>query len=107
MRSDDEVDQQLRVCCVLLQVGFPDLAKAKGALQNVFKVVDRKSPIDPASTEGLILDSRAVQGHLELQDVVFAYPARPSIKVFNNFSLSIPAGGTNMRCPAGCWEFFQ
>lgn len=78
------------------QVGFPDLAKAKGALQNVFKIVDRKSPIDPSSTEGVMLDSRAVRGELELQNVVFAYPARPTIKVFNNFCLSIPAG--NQTC---------
>lgn len=78
--------------CHPLQVGFPDLAKAKGALQNVFKIVDRKSPIDPASAEGITLDSRAVRGELELQNVVFAYPARPTINVFNNFCLSIPAG---------------
>lgn len=74
------------------QVGFPDLAKAKGALTSVFKIVDRVSPIDPASTEGLTLDSRAVRGEVELQNVVFAYPARPSVKVFNNFCLHIPAG---------------
>jgi ATP-binding cassette subfamily B (MDR/TAP) protein 1 len=58
----------------------------------VFKVVDRKSPIDPASTEGVTFDSRAVRGELELQNVVFAYPARPTINVFNNFCLNIPAG---------------
>jgi hypothetical protein len=76
----------------LCQVGFPDLAKAKGALQNVFKIVDRKSPIDPSSEDGTVLDSRAVRGELELQNVVFAYPARPAIKVFNNYCLSISAG---------------
>ena len=81
----------------MLQVGFPDLAKAKGALQNVFTVVDRESPIDPASTEGVTVDSRAVRGELELQNVVFAYPSRPSIKVFNNFCLQIPAGWCH------CW----
>ena len=58
----------------------------------MFKIVDRKSPIDPSSPEGLTLDSRAVKGHLELQNVVFAYPARPSVLVFNNFCLQIPAG---------------
>lgn len=76
----------------LSQVGFPDLAKASGALQNVFKIVDRKSPIDPSSSEGVTLDSRTVKGDLELQNVMFAYPARPSIMVFNNFCLTIPAG---------------
>lgn len=76
----------------LSQVGFPDLAKASGALQNVFKIVDRKSPIDPSSSEGVTLDSRTVKGDLELQNVMFAYPARPSIMVFNKFCLTIPAG---------------
>jgi ABC-type multidrug transport system fused ATPase/permease subunit len=83
------------------QVGFPDLAKASGALQNVFKIVDRKSPIDPSSSEGVTLDSRTVKGDLELQNVVFAYPARPSIMVFNNFCLTIPAG---KGCCTWCWR---
>lgn len=82
------------------QVGFPDLAKAKGALQNVFKVVDRPSPIDPSSPEGVVLDARAVRGELELQGVVFAYPARPTIRVFNNFNLTIPAGARAAGHPA-------
>jgi ATP-binding cassette subfamily B (MDR/TAP) protein 1 len=58
----------------------------------VFRVVDRRSPIDPCSSEGVKLDSRAVRGELELQNVVFVYPARPTITVFNNFCLTIPAG---------------
>lgn len=67
----------------------------------MFKVVDRPSPIDPSSPEGVVLDARAVRGELELQGVVFAYPARPTIRVFNNFNLTIHAGvwrGTLRHC---------
>lgn len=77
-----KTSQQTHSACCLLtsaspisrlptqQVGFPDLAKAKGALGNVFKVVDRSSPIDSSSPEGLQPDSRTVRGELELQNVV-------------------------------------
>lgn len=73
-------------------MSFPDLAKAKSALQRVFPIVDRAPVIDSASTEGSAPDNRAVKGLLELQGVVFAYPNRPQVTVFNNFSLVIPAG---------------
>eukprot|EP00879_Flechtneria_rotunda_P003779 GHRR01004019.1.p1 GENE.GHRR01004019.1~~GHRR01004019.1.p1 ORF type:complete len:1293 (+),score=472.26 GHRR01004019.1:779-4657(+) len=76
------------------QVGFPDLAKAKGALQRVFPIIDRTPAIDSSSPDGEAPDSRAVRGELELQHVVFAYPNRPQVKVFNNFCLKIPAGQT-------------
>eukprot|EP00775_Hariotina_reticulata_P008041 gene8041-8236_t len=74
------------------QMSFPDLAKAQSALQRVFPILDRKPQIDSSSTQGDAPDSRNVTGTLELQHVVFAYPARPEVKVFNNFCLKIPAG---------------
>lgn len=76
------------------QLGFPDIAKAKGALQRVFPIVDRTPQIDSQSSEGEAPDSRVLRGELELQHVVFAYPNRPEVKVFNNFCLGIPAGKT-------------
>jgi ATP-binding cassette subfamily B (MDR/TAP) protein 1 len=36
----------------------------------------------------------AVEGHLELKHVSFAYPARPDKRVFDDFSLVVPAGAT-------------
>jgi hypothetical protein len=75
-----------------LQVGFPDIAKAKGAVGRVFRVVDRSPPIDSAAEDGLA-PAGGCKGHLELRHVVFAYPSRPSVTVFNNFCLVIPAGG--------------
>jgi hypothetical protein len=73
-------------------MSFPDLAKAQSALQRVFPIIDRKPEIDSSSAEGDAPDSRSVTGTLELQHVVFAYPARPEVKVFNNFCLKIPSG---------------
>jgi len=87
-------------------VGFPDIAKAKGAVGRVFRVVDRSPPIDSAA-EGGLAPAGSCTGHLELRHVVFAYPSRPSVTVFNNFCLDIPAGGAlghgrcgNVVCPA-------
>jgi ATP-binding cassette subfamily B (MDR/TAP) protein 1 len=51
-------------------MSFPDIAKAKGALQRVFPVVDRRPVIDSQSSEGQAPDSRTVRGELELQHVV-------------------------------------
>jgi ABC-type multidrug transport system fused ATPase/permease subunit len=70
-------------------------AKSKGAVQRIFPVIDRQSAIDPTSKEGA--QPAEVKGEIELRAVTFAYPARPSVMVFNNFSLTIPAGE-----PRGC-----
>jgi hypothetical protein len=72
-------------------VGFPDIAKAKGAIGRVFRVVDREPHIDSAA-EGGLAPAGGCKGHLELRHVVFSYPSRPSVTVFNNFCLDIPAG---------------
>lgn len=45
----------------------------------------------PATVFGLVPQ---VRGELELRDVTFSYPSRPSIVVFRGFSLSVAAGQT-------------
>lgn len=84
-------------------------------MQRVFPIVDRKPTIDSSSTEGLKLASagtyasdgstRSVTGEIELQQVVFAYPARPTVTIFKNFNLKIPAGkihGGVRQCVVRC-----
>ena len=56
-----------------------------------FAVIDRQSEIDPAVATGTTLASQAA-GELELQQVRFAYPARPAVPVLHHFSLRAAAG---------------
>nr|XP_051694129.1 ATP-binding cassette sub-family B member 10, mitochondrial [Oryctolagus cuniculus] len=43
-------------------------------------------------SEGVILKEKSFQGVLEFKNVRFAYPARPEVPIFQDFSLPIPAG---------------
>ncbi|KAK9810283.1 hypothetical protein WJX72_007941 [[Myrmecia] bisecta] len=58
---------------------------------RVFEMLKRKPEIDEEDP-GLIPEQ--VEGHVELRNVGFSYPARPDVQVFSNFSLSVPAGKT-------------
>lgn len=68
------------------------LAKASSSADELFKTIDRKSPIDPLSGEGKIPD--VCNGIIEIKDVSFAYPARPEITVLKKLTVSAPAGKT-------------
>jgi ATP-binding cassette, subfamily B (MDR/TAP), member 1 len=67
-----------------------DSAKAHNSAISIFRILDRKSKIDPSSGEGLVLDN--VRGDIELFHISFRYPTRRDIPVFTNLSLSIPSG---------------
>jgi len=68
------------------------ISKGIAAAQELFGIIDRKSDIDSLSTEG----SRPAEcnGEIELSNVHFAYPSRPSVPVLQDFTLSIPANRT-------------
>ncbi|KXS13200.1 multidrug resistance protein 1 [Gonapodya prolifera JEL478] len=66
------------------------VATAQGAACELFKVLDRSSPINAFSTSGK--RPSTVQGGIELRDVTFRYPSRPTAAVLTNFSLTIPRG---------------
>ncbi|KAJ9525246.1 hypothetical protein QJQ45_020777 [Haematococcus lacustris] len=79
------------------QIGFPDIGKAKDAVKSIFPIIDRKSQIDSSSQEGVTSPPRGglhLEGQIQLQDVTFRYPARPTVTVFKGFTLDIPAGQT-------------
>ncbi|KAH6830259.1 ABC transporter family protein [Perilla frutescens var. hirtella] len=67
-----------------------DLAKGADAVGSVFAVLDRYSLIEPEDPDGC--KPEKLTGRVELQDVHFAYPARPSTMIFKGFSLNIEAG---------------
>ncbi|KAL6518888.1 ABC transporter B member 15 [Orobanche hederae] len=67
-----------------------DLAKGADAVRSVFAVLDRYSLIEPEDQEGYKTDK--LSGHVELCDVDFAYPARPSTMILKGFSMEIEAG---------------
>lgn len=67
-----------------------DLAKGSNAVGSVFAVLDRYTRIEPEDPEGC--QPEKVTGHIELQQVHFAYPARPDVMIFKGFSIKIEAG---------------
>lgn len=67
-----------------------DLAKGSEAIGSVFAVLDRYSLIEPEDPEGH--KPNKITGHVELRDVDFAYPSRPDVTIFREFSLKIEAG---------------
>lgn len=69
-----------------------EFTRAASAASELFRLMDRKSAIDPFDESGKRLE--AVEGFVEFNNVTFAYPTRPSIQVLSDFSLQIPAGKT-------------
>ncbi|KAF1997764.1 P-loop containing nucleoside triphosphate hydrolase protein [Amniculicola lignicola CBS 123094] len=68
------------------------ITKASSAAEELFKTIDRPSEIDPLSEEGLVPNECI--GHIEVQNLHFAYPARPDIPVLKGLNLSVPANKT-------------
>ncbi|XP_022884062.1 ABC transporter B family member 15-like [Olea europaea var. sylvestris] len=67
-----------------------DLAKGSDSVGSVFAVLDRCSLIEPDDPEGH--KPNKLTGHVELQDVDFAYPARPRVMIFKGFSIIMEVG---------------
>lgn len=67
-----------------------DFTRAATSAGQLFKLIDRKSAIDPFTGSGE--QPPETTGIIELEDVTFAYPTRPGITVLDKFSLKVPAG---------------
>ena len=67
-----------------------DVTNAKAAVNSVFALLDRKSKIDPFDTSGIT--PKSIIGKIEFQHVSFRYPTRPSVKILDDFCLSVKAG---------------
>ncbi|CAO2177105.1 unnamed protein product [Urochloa humidicola] len=69
-----------------------DSNRANDAAFSVLEILDFKSKIDYSNDEGVTIASP--RGDIDLQNVCFTYPLRPTVQIFKNLSLSIPSGKT-------------
>uniref|UniRef100_A0A673T941 ATP binding cassette subfamily B member 10 n=1 Tax=Suricata suricatta TaxID=37032 RepID=A0A673T941_SURSU len=79
---------------------YSELMKGLGAGGRLWELLERKPELP--FNEGVVLNQEHFQGTLEFRNVHFAYPARPEVPVFQDFSLSIPAASiTALVGPSG------
>jgi len=71
---------------------FQAFATALSAAKKIFRTINRVSPLDPASEDGLKIEN--VKGSIELRNVKHAYPSRPDVCVINGLGLVFPVGTT-------------
>lgn len=62
------------------------------AAEKIYSTIDRVSPLDPSSNDGLKLEQ--IVGTVELKNVKHIYPSRPEVVVMEDVSLHIPASKT-------------
>ncbi|RDW74379.1 ABC transporter ATP-binding protein [Aspergillus mulundensis] len=67
-----------------------DFTRSATAASKLFELIDRKSEIDPYDNTGH--QPSEVVGEIEFDDVTFAYPTRPGVKVLDRFSMRAHAG---------------
>ncbi|KAL2432173.1 ABC multidrug transporter atrC [Exophiala dermatitidis] len=104
MYQRDEVSDVGKVFTVVLSVliaatsistlvpQLQSLTNAASAASELFNIIDKPSLLDPLATSGR--QPSSCEGHIELKNVDFAYPSRPSAQILHDFSLNIPAGKT-------------
>ncbi|XP_042312662.1 ATP-binding cassette sub-family B member 10, mitochondrial [Sceloporus undulatus] len=69
---------------------YSELMKGLGAGGRLWELIDRKPELP--FNEGIVLNQDAFKGALEFKNIQFAYPSRPETLVFQDLTLSIPAG---------------
>ncbi|KAI5075652.1 hypothetical protein GOP47_0009728 [Adiantum capillus-veneris] len=85
----DVVSEKVTDCCQIL---FSILAFASTFIKSLLSGCTYPMKMNCQVEDGLKLTE--VKGDIELRNVVFSYPSRPHVIIFNNFSLSIPSGRT-------------
>ncbi|MBN3309253.1 ABCBA protein, partial [Amia calva] len=69
---------------------YSELMKGFGAGDRLWQLLDRK-PEFPLN-EGAVLRPEELKGALDFRNVTFSYPTRKDAPIFQNLSLSVPAG---------------
>ncbi|KAF3938265.1 hypothetical protein ABW19_dt0206269 [Dactylella cylindrospora] len=67
---------------------YSELMKGVGAASRLFELQDRQP--SHSQTEGEKVTS--AKGTIQFEDVVFSYPTRPAVTIFDGLNFSIPAG---------------
>ncbi|KAG0229821.1 Multidrug resistance protein 1 [Actinomortierella wolfii] len=67
-------------------------AAAQGAAYNIFQTIDRVPVIDTANPGGA--KPTNIQGHIEIKDVDFTYPARSDVQILFKMNLEVMPGET-------------
>jgi ATP-binding cassette subfamily B (MDR/TAP) protein 1 len=77
------------------------ITNASSAASELFSIIDKASLLDPLSTEGE--QPATCTGDIQIKDLSFSYPSRPTAQVLHSLNLSIPAGKTTALVGAsGC-----
>ncbi|CAN8255470.1 unnamed protein product [Cochlearia groenlandica] len=77
-----------------------DLAKGSDAVGTIFTILDRPTTIKPEDPDGYVPNK--IKGHIEILNVDFAYPIRPNVVIFKDFSIDICEGkSTAIVGPSG------
>ncbi|UPK99813.1 hypothetical protein LCI18_010748 [Fusarium solani-melongenae] len=67
-----------------------DFSRAASAAAELFRLIDRRSNIDPFDELG---DQPShIEGTIDCENLTFSYPMRPGVTVLEDFTLRIPAG---------------
>ncbi|NWH93324.1 MDR1 protein, partial [Aegithalos caudatus] len=69
-----------------------NMASARGAAYEVYKIINKKRLIDSSSKEGYKPDK--LIGEIEFRNIHFSYPSRPDVKILNGLNLKVQTGKT-------------
>lgn len=74
---------------------------AASAASELFSIIDKPTLLDPLDPAGH--KASACEGQIEVRNLTFAYPSRPSAQVLNGLNISVHAGKTTALVGAsGC-----
>ncbi|CAL5068216.1 unnamed protein product [Urochloa decumbens] len=72
----------------------PEIVRGGESIRSVFSILNSRTRIDPDDPEAeqVAESASSVRGEIDFRHVDFAYPTRPDVMVFKDFSLRIRAG---------------
>lgn len=71
---------------------MPDYAKAISAVNSIFDILERQTKINNWESKGDVVDENDLNGDIEVKNVEFTYPSRPTAKILNGLSINVKQG---------------